>query len=98
MLFDLYKEDDTQKLKKVFEGMMLLEDSALGGSGSRGSGKVVFENLRIMKRKMDYYINGTDETVIRLNGYKSMRDIHKNFQIIFKDKKIKKVQYSNPQR
>lgn len=87
MLFDLYKEDDTQKLKKVFEGMMLLEDSALGGSGSRGSGKVVFENLRIMKRKMDYYINGTDETVIRLNGYKSMRDIHKNFQIIFKDKK-----------
>lgn len=87
MLFDLYKEDDTQKLKKVFEGMMLLEDSALGGSGSRGSGKVVFENLRIMKRKMDYYINGKDETVIRLNGYKSMRDIHKNFQIIFEDKK-----------
>ena len=70
--------------------------TALGGSGSRGSGKVVFENLRIMKRKMDYYINGKDETVIRLNGYKSMRDIHKNFQIIFEDKKIKKYSTVTP--
>jgi CRISPR-associated protein Csm3 len=55
MIYDIYKDDDVEKLKIIFEGMMLLEDSSLGGSGSRGSGKVVFENIRITKRDMEYY-------------------------------------------
>ena len=83
MLFDIYKEEDKQKLKKIFEGMMLLEDSTLGGSGSRGSGKVVFENISIYKRDIDYYIKGTDETLVNLLGNKTPRDIYKNFDTIF---------------
>ena len=84
MLFDLYKNDDVQKLKKIFEGMMLLEDSSLGGSGSRGSGKVVFESIRISKRGVDYYTEDKDATTITLNTHKTARDIHKNFDTIFK--------------
>lgn len=83
ILFDLYKDNDTQKLKKVFEGMMLLEDSALGGSGSRGSGKVVFENIAIVKRGLEYYTENQSETAINLNEHKTVRDICNNFTNVF---------------
>lgn len=86
MVFDLYKDNDVQKLKKVFEGMMLLEDSSLGGGGSRGSGKVVFENIKVIKRELEYYTEGDDKKGenVKLNGSKTARDIFKNFQNIFK--------------
>lgn len=87
MLFDLYKDDDVKKLKKVFEGMEILEDSSLGGGGSRGSGKVIFENFKIAKRGLKYYTEGSDEAPIKLNGnIKSARDIFQNFEKIFKEK------------
>jgi len=85
MLFVLYKNDDTQKLKKVFEGMMLLEDSSLGGSGSRGSGKVVFENIATVKSGLDYYTENLAETAINLNEHKTVRDICKNYETLFKE-------------
>ncbi len=84
MLFDLYKNDDVKKLKKVFEGMMLLEDSALGGGGSRGSGKVVFDNIEISKKGVDHYTDDKDPTKIELNGNKTAKDIHKDFNTLFK--------------
>jgi len=89
MLFDLYKNDDVQKLKKVFEGITLLEDSALGGGGSRGSGKVVFENIEVIKRDLEYYIEGSKEAQVKLNdNMKSARDIFQNFENIFKDEGV----------
>lgn len=84
MLFDIYKDDDKQKLKKVFEGMILLEDSALGGGGSRGSGKVVFENIKVTHRSLDYYIKGNNGIPISIDGNsKSARDIYKDFDKLF---------------
>ena len=35
--------------------MLLLEDNYLGGSGSRGFGKVKFENISVEKRDASYY-------------------------------------------
>lgn len=84
MLFDVYKEDDVKRLKKVFEGMTILEDSSLGGGGSRGSGKVVFENIRIIKREVKYYTEGKDEEKIPLDGSKSAKDILKEFDKLLK--------------
>lgn len=83
MLFDLYKDDDLPKLKKVFESMMLLEDSSLGGGGSRGSGKVVFEDIEVKKRSLEYYKEAVDEIVVIKKGEKSLRDICLNFPEIF---------------
>ncbi|MBE7546933.1 MAG: type III-A CRISPR-associated RAMP protein Csm3 [Planctomycetia bacterium] len=83
ILFDLYKDTDKNKLKSVFEAMEILEDSALGGGGSRGSGKVAFENITIQERSVNYYLKGDSETKINLNGHKSAREISKNFNIIF---------------
>jgi len=41
---------DVERLAVVFEAMNLLEHDYLGGMGSRGSGKVQFENIRISLR------------------------------------------------
>ncbi len=47
---------DIEHLKYVFEAMRLLEDSALGGSGSRGSGqiKIFLQGEPVMRKKVDY--------------------------------------------
>lgn len=84
MLFDLYRANDKSKLKKIFEAMEILEDSALGGGGSRGSGKVAFENITIQARGIRYYTEGESESLVNLNGYKSVREIKNNFNTIFK--------------
>jgi len=56
MVYTLYKLEDAEedadakRVKKVFEAMQLLEDDYLGGLGSRGSGKIEFEELTISCR------------------------------------------------
>ena len=48
-IFSVYEEDENN-LMGLFEAMRLLEDNYLGGSGSRGYGKVKFANISITKR------------------------------------------------
>jgi CRISPR-associated protein Csm3 len=43
------------------EGLRLLEDDALGGGGSRGSGRVRFANLKLTWRSKAYYASGAAE-------------------------------------
>ena len=64
LLFDVYEDADYKRLKVLFQGMSLLEDSALGGGGSRGSGRVKFERIKITPRDKSYYL-GTDHKVLR---------------------------------
>ena len=63
MIFSVY-EDDPANISSVFEAMALLEDNYLGGSGSRGFGKVTFENIKVAKRGQDYYKEANEEEVI----------------------------------
>jgi CRISPR-associated protein Csm3 len=49
---------------RVLEGIRLLEDDALGGGGSRGSGRVRFSNLRLVWRSRKYYAAGAPEKEI----------------------------------
>jgi CRISPR-associated protein Csm3 len=57
MVFSLYKTEgwlaqtDVERLKIIFEGLQLIEDDYLGGLGSRGSGKVKFQDVKIQFRK-----------------------------------------------
>lgn len=47
---------DVERLGVLFEGMSLLEHDYLGGMGSRGYGKVRFENIRVSLRTgTDYF-------------------------------------------
>lgn len=45
---------DVERLKVIVEGLQLLLDDYLGGLGSRGSGKVEIENIRVKWRGKDY--------------------------------------------
>jgi CRISPR-associated protein Csm3 len=58
------RDADTVFLKPVFRAMELLEDDYLGGQGSRGSGKVHFQNLTVTLRTHAYYDNQAAEVVL----------------------------------
>jgi len=66
---------DVAWLRHVFEGMRLLEEDYLGGYGSRGAGKIAFENLRITFKSPAVYegrdtekeLAGEDQSVNQLN-------------------------------
>jgi len=77
ILFDVYEDADHQRLRYVLQGLRLLEDSALGGGGSRGSGRVRFEGLSLEWRGRDYYTEGKDP--VRLAEQKSVRELLKDF-------------------
>jgi CRISPR-associated protein Csm3 len=73
MAFHLFTKEDPELLKVVFEGMRLLEDDYLGGYGSRGSGKVRFENIEVILRPKAYYFeDGLEE---RLTQKTTVQDI-----------------------
>jgi CRISPR-associated protein Csm3 len=54
-------EEDKPLAARVIEGLRLLEDDALGGGGSRGSGRVRFANLKLVWRNRAFYSSGGDE-------------------------------------
>jgi CRISPR-associated protein Csm3 len=62
MVYSVYKGDDCDphrdvaRLRTVIEGLQLLEDDYLGGLGSRGSGKVRIENIRVAVRGNGDYL------------------------------------------
>jgi CRISPR-associated protein Csm3 len=83
MVFDLYQKGDEDKLKMVFQALKLLEDSALGGSGTRGSGKVKFRNFKVVKRGVSYYTKAKEKPQIDLKGNDTPFQIVKHFDCIF---------------
>lgn len=60
-VLDLLCEEDAPLLGRLLEGLRLLEDDALGGGGSRGSGRVRFSALKLAWRNRAYYASGGEE-------------------------------------
>ena len=60
-VIDMLCEEDGVLLPLFVQGLRLLEDDALGGGGSRGSGRVRFANMSLTWRGKDYYANGADQ-------------------------------------
>jgi CRISPR-associated protein Csm3 len=82
MIFDIYRNSDKDLLQALFSAMALLEDSTLGGSGSRGSGRIVFDELKVEYRPLSYYRDGQEGVVIALQDNKRIKQILKNFASI----------------
>jgi CRISPR-associated protein Csm3 len=61
MVLDVLCEEDKALLASVAGALRLLEDDALGGGGSRGSGRVSFSGLSVAWRGKDHYAKGSDE-------------------------------------
>ncbi|MEM4347162.1 MAG: type III-A CRISPR-associated RAMP protein Csm3 [Candidatus Altiarchaeota archaeon] len=77
VIFNIYDENaDIELIKKFIEGMELLEDDYLGGSGSRGYGKIKFEDISLSYKKKEYYEG--DETkkmnIPDIKGIKELRE------------------------
>lgn len=62
MVLDVLCEEDKALTARLIEGLRLLEDDALGGGGSRGSGRVRFANLKLVWRNRTFYSTGGAET------------------------------------
>jgi CRISPR-associated protein Csm3 len=58
---DVLCQEDAPLFLRVVEGLRLLEDDALGGGGSRGSGRVRFSNMKLSWRSRDYYSSGAPQ-------------------------------------
>jgi len=58
IIFNVFDETDKDLLKKVFIAMELLEHDYLGGMGSRGYGRISFNNLEVYWNKKVDYENG----------------------------------------
>jgi len=62
MILDIYKKDEEKELlKSLFTAMQLLGNSALGGSGSRGHGKIKFAEAKVIFRSKNYYLFEEEE-------------------------------------
>jgi CRISPR-associated protein Csm3 len=62
MVLDILCEEDKALAARLAEGLRLLEDDALGGGGSRGSGRIRFANLKLAWRNRAFYSSGGAET------------------------------------
>jgi CRISPR-associated protein Csm3 len=61
-VLDVLCDEDKTLLERLVEGLRLLEDDALGGGGSRGSGRVRFANLKLTWRNREFYSGAGPET------------------------------------
>lgn len=61
MVLDVLCEEDKALAARLLEGLRLLEDDALGGGGSRGSGRIRFANLKLSWRNRAFYSSGGAE-------------------------------------
>lgn len=58
-----YVEEDESLLDLLIEGMRLLQDNYLGGSGTRGAGKIEFKNVKIYVRDKNYYLGEANQEI-----------------------------------
>mgnify|MGYP000397907494 CR=1 FL=1 len=70
-ILSVYEGDkEEEMLKTLFEGMHLLEDNYLGGSGSRGYGKIEFQIESIKEKTKNDYIQGNEA-----KDYEKLKDV-----------------------
>ena len=55
IVFTFYEENDKELVKMLLEGLHLLQDDYLGGSGSRGYGQIIFKDISISQKTSEDY-------------------------------------------
>lgn len=71
LVYSIYEESDFRRLSFVFDALQLVEDDYIGGSGSRGSGKVRFVSIHLTARSKSEYGKPVD-----LGTFSSIQDIN----------------------
>ena len=76
MVFNVFEKEDVANLRVVLEGLQLVEDDYLGGSGSRGYGRVTFRDIHIFVRNMKNYSEKRPVT----EGYGTLEEWDRDFE------------------
>lgn len=79
LVFGVYDAADFNHVKVMLDALQLVEDDYLGGSGSRGSGKVKFKEIRL------YLRNGKDYSqpvLYREKPFDSVQEVAEEFEKI----------------
>ena len=77
------KEQMEEDLRNLFAAMEMLEDTYLGGSGSRGYGKVKFIITDIVYRPLGFYLGEEEEKPLTDKPLK-VREVKNSFKNVFK--------------
>ena len=64
LVLDILCDEDRELVAKLTEALLLLEDDALGGGGSRGSGRVAFTGWKAAWRGRGFYAAGEPEKTV----------------------------------
>ncbi len=78
-IVDIYQENDRELLRDLLGVMALLEDTALGGGGSRGHGQVEFRIGSVEWRPVAYYVSGIAAKPIAAATGKPVRELAATF-------------------
>ncbi len=81
LVMDAYETSDAQLLQHLLTALAMLEHSSLGGGGSRGSGQVEFNEIKITWRSSEDYATGNTGAAVKLPG-ESLEEILKGFDSI----------------
>lgn len=84
MIFSVYENEDYSNFLKLLDSMKLLEDSYLGGSGTRGYGQIQFKSLLILKRPVGYYTSSAEE--ITIGDFATLSEVPKDDEFLAKIK------------
>jgi len=77
IVFSVFDTGDGKLFKRLLEGLLLVEDDYLGGSGSRGSGKVVFREIHLEGRSTKAYSHPID-----FGEFESIQELTEKFETI----------------
>ncbi|WP_448594426.1 type III-A CRISPR-associated RAMP protein Csm3 [Thermoflexus hugenholtzii] len=80
LLFSVYDADDREAFRTVLLGMRLLEDDYLGGSGSRGYGRVAFRDLRVLWRPVAHYLDPQQHPTVPLAEGQTVEEVLARFE------------------
>ena len=64
LVFSVYLPGDLELFSHLFTALQLVQDDYLGGQGSRGSGKVAFEELTLTCKRGDTYETYQDDRFV----------------------------------
>lgn len=81
LIVDIYQADDLALLRDLFTFLNLVEQSSLGGGGSRGSGQIKFTDWKVRWRTAADYRSGSAGTAVELLG-SSLDEILRNYDQI----------------
>lgn len=84
LVLSIFQPRDIDSLKDLRDCLQLVEDDYLGGGGSRGNGKIRFQNLKVSLRSSQTY-----STENSIGTFQTLKEFEEKFDSVIKEIKNK---------